>query len=550
MFIRGIDFARHNVIVGNEAEHPVPQSQLRTPQQGGELVARVLSAAGSEATLDIIGQRVVVQTHVALNIGDKLFVKVSEGANNALRLSILASEPENGNPLVADSELDTLLRELGLPVDEKTRNAARALLARDGTIDKPAMQTLLADMRKLPGATAKEAGAAALLGKANVPVNPATVAVVTNRLDPQAPPQLAARLAPLKGALEGLKRQLPVTSATQSVVSDLLDLLSGIPLDEKATPEKVEQGLKKWLQALDPKEARAARAELKAAPEASEQDAPLHKSLGTAEPALPAAGRTAVADALKNLGRLATPEMQSQVSEETPAKDPRLGTRDSGPATPSQEGPQAPKQGMERADRVPPSQHFVNRMGISTKVPEPGKADLASMLERLTQALGPEHKGLKELVREAAAEVRYTQLVNNASPATQAERNEFLVPLLVPQLSPDQPEGRIQVFHRQAKKGDPIDPDNVRLVFVLNTDHLGTVQADVAIKDGIIDLTVGVPDTEDRNFLSEHVAELEGAIAKLGWDTGRFGTRLAKGPPPKVRQEEGLQEVVRFDRRV
>src|SRR5690349_15405866 len=110
MFIWGIDFARHNVIVGNEAEHPVPQQQLRTPQQGGELVARVLSAWGSEATLDINGQRVVVQTHVALNIGDKLFVKVTEGANNALRLSILASEPENGNPLVADSELDTLLR--------------------------------------------------------------------------------------------------------------------------------------------------------------------------------------------------------------------------------------------------------------------------------------------------------------------------------------------------------------------------------------------------------------------------------------------------------
>ena len=127
---------------------------------------------------------------------------------------------------------------------------------------------------------------------------------------------------------------------------------------------------------------------------------------------------------------------------------------------------------------------------------------------------------------------------------------EFLIPLLVPQLSREHPEGRIQVFHKPARAGDPIDPDNVRLVFVLETTPLSTVQADVTIKDGVVDFTLGVPDDENREFLTGHLGELESAIASHGWETGRFGARLARALPPRVRQEEGLSEIVRFDRRV
>jgi hypothetical protein len=146
------------------------------------------------------------------------------------------------------------------------------------------------------------------------------------------------------------------------------------------------------------------------------------------------------------------------------------------------------------------------------------------------------------------AELRYAQLANG--PAPQGTGMEFLIPLLVPQLNAEHPEARLQVFHKPNQKGEPIDPNNVRLVFVLETEHLSTVQADVTIKDGVVDLHLGVPDAENQKFLAKHLDELEAAITKQGWETGRFNARLARGLPPRVRQEEGLTEIVRFDRRV
>jgi hypothetical protein len=208
----------------------------------------------------------------------------------------------------------------------------------------------------------------------------------------------------------------------------------------------------------------------------------------------------------------------------------------------------ASNQALERDGRVPPSQHFLARVGITTKVPPSAGSDLASTLERLGKALGPEHQRLTSAITETVAELRYAQLANSPAPA--ANGMEFMIPLLVPQLSAEHPEGRIQVFHKQAKEGEPIDPNNVRLVFVLETEHLHTVQADVTIKDGVVDLSLGVPDAENRAFLAKHLDELAASIGKQGFTTGRFATRVAKAAPPKVRQEEGLTDIVRFDRRV
>jgi hypothetical protein len=178
--------------------------------------------------------------------------------------------------------------------------------------------------------------------------------------------------------------------------------------------------------------------------------------------------------------------------------------------------------------------------------------DLASQLERLAKDLGGEGKPIGHLIREAVAELRYTQLANGPGPTAPDQPNQqaYMVPLLLPQLSPEHPEGRLQVYHRAARKGEPIDPRNVRFVFVLETEHLSTVQADMSIKDGVVDLTIGVPDAEDRGMLMDHIEELQDAIAGLGWETGRFAARQAKGLPPRLRQEEGLSDVVRFDRRV
>ncbi|HEY9722518.1 MAG TPA: hypothetical protein V6D47_10905, partial [Oscillatoriaceae cyanobacterium] len=70
MLIRGIDFARHNIVVGSDAESTTPTNTPNAATQPrGDVVARVVAASGAEAVLELGGQRVVVETHVALNAG-------------------------------------------------------------------------------------------------------------------------------------------------------------------------------------------------------------------------------------------------------------------------------------------------------------------------------------------------------------------------------------------------------------------------------------------------------------------------------------------------
>lgn len=498
MYIRGVDFSRANVIVGTDAEAPVPTSGGNPQLQARNVVeARVITAAGGEATLDIGGQRVVVETHVALNAGDKLFVKVQEQAGGKLRLSVLQSAPESGlGPALADDAVDELLRDLGVPQDPRTRQLARALLARDGALDKPQLQALVRDMRPFQQVGAREAAAAALLQKAGAPITPGTVAIAATRANPEAPPDVGAKLAALRPALEALARQGGRAGAgAAALATELSGLLGGLPLGDRADAPRVAAALRAWIDKLTP-----APAKVKAAQEAARSQA---------------AGETSAA-----------PDAPSEAAERA----------------------------MERVMGVRPSPHFPTRVGITHGASSgPAAPELASQLERLAKALGGEHAGLKQQIGEAVAELRYLQLSNTPAPLAAGASplaTEFLIPLLTPQLGGANPETPVHVRQKPRQPGEPVDPDNVQLDLLLETEHLATVQAALTVKEGVVSLALGVADPEDRAFIEAHLDDLKDAIAGLGYETGRFGARQARALPPRVRQAEGLEEVVRFDRRV
>ncbi len=501
MYIRGVDFSRANVIVGTDAEAPVPTTGGNAQLQARNVIeARVIAAAGGEATLDIGGQRVVVETHVTLNAGDKLFVRVQENTGGQIRLAVLQSAPESGlGAPLADDAVDDLLRELGVPQDARTRTVARALVARDGTLDKAQLQTLLRDLKPFQQVGAREAAAAALLQKAGAPVSAGTVAIAAARANPEAPPDVGAKLAALRPALEAIAR--PTGSPTragavgQAIASELTTLLAGLPLGDHADAPRVAAALRAWIDKLTPASAKAKAAQV------AEKD---------------------------------------QAVEETPTS----------PDPP----PEAGERAMERVRGVRPSPHFPARVGITHGASSGSSApDLASQLERLAKALGGEHAGLKRQIGEAVAEVRYLQLSNTQAPqgaGAPSLATEFLIPLLTPQLGGANPETPVQIHQKPRKPGEPVDPDNIQFEFVLETEHLATVQADLTVKDGVVSLALGVADPEDRVFIEARIDELRDAINGLGYETGRFGARQARALPPRVRQAEGLEEVVRFDRRI
>lgn len=577
MLIRGIDFARHNIVVGSDAESAVPANATTNNQPRGDVVARVVAASGAEAILDMGGQRVVVETHVALNAGDKLWVRVFDGPNGSLRLAVQSSGPEDGLlPLLPETSIDDMLRDLNLPTDPRTRAAAYALIARDGTLNQQDLSRLVGDLRRFPQVSQRQAGAAALLQKAQAPITEATVGAVLERAEPEAPPQLGQRLMALAPALPQLKRLVRGPAAT--LVDELSSLLKGLPLDERAKPGQVSNALRQWLAKLQPDQGAAPQASQASStpprPPAAGSPPSAAEPESLAQQFLPREGEAEVGVTRPQADLMPPPPdgTSPQMGEETlltapqaaggqaaveaealplPAGAPKPDTpqnaASSTPAAASAATPAPAKQAAARAP-VSASQHPMANTGI-TRVAQPSR-DLASLLTRVDQNLGAEHKELHKLLKEAIAEVRYTQLTNASPPQHTPEPQEFYVPLLLPQLSPDQPEGRLQVYYKPSRPNEPIDPSNTRLVLVVDTEHLGTVQTDVTIKDGTVDLNLGVPNGTDRNFLAEHLQELEKAIASLGWPTGRFGAHVAKKPPPKTHQQEGLSDIVRFDRRV
>ncbi|MEB3198126.1 MAG: flagellar hook-length control protein FliK [Candidatus Sericytochromatia bacterium] len=504
MFIRGIDFSRHSVVVGSQAEQPTPTTTNPNTLQNNQVVeARVIAAAGGEATLDIAGERVVAEAHTALNVGDKLFVRVEMLKDGMIRLAIQASAPQDGHtPKLPEAAIDTFLREAGLPVDDRSRLVARILIARDGSLDRASALRLLAALRPFEQAGPRETAAAALLQRAGVALTPPTIALLAAREMPEAPPRLGAILRDLLPAVAA--RAAAPRAPEAEAARALLVLLRGSA--PSAPVSEFRKNFEAWIKALVP------------------QVYPFRAGDGgKAEPARPEVRPAAAGAAATASDAVAEPSV-SEV-ERPPAAPVRVPASQSGAPVPT---------------------HTETRAGG----PAPRVPDLASLLEGLARALGPEHKGLKQRLNEAVAEVRYIQLMHTAAPTPSQPEQPLALPLWLPQLGGQQGESELQVHARAQENARPEPSDVSRLVFVLDTEHLGTVQADLALSDGVLNLSLGLADQADRLFVEQQLEEFKAAIARLGLSPGRVGTRLARSLPPGSPRVAGLGDVLQFDRKV
>lgn len=588
MQIRGIDFARHTVVVSSGDAEPGP-SALPGANQGraGELLARVVGLVGGEATLELNGQRIVVQTHVPLALGERLFLKAEEGADGQIRLSIQGRQAgadgaematKAGSVAAAPEEaLMALLDELGLPSDLKGQNLARALIARDGTLDTQAMRRLLVDLRGQAKVGPQEAGAAALLQKAEVAVNAQSMAMMMQRPQPDGGAQLGPALQKLQSQLQAYLRQGPSPGPAKALAQELTGTLKGLPLALPAQAERVAEGLRQWLGRLDPMprgaspvaQAKAvglmappaggatAAAQGQAAPQGAKGEAPsaaLGQALagegdGPAAAALPKATEALLAKAAAANPGLLLPLPEGAEEDPGPELLARLLAKVEGrPGQP--EGEEAAKAQAAQAKAAGGEDATAGRRPARESVPELGK-----QLESLAKALGEQAPApLRQALREAVAELRYTQLVNQVPvPPPQGMQMTpvaYLVPLVAPQLNPEQPIAQLQVHHKPKKPGDPIDPNNLRLLIALPTEHLDTVHIEVVVKDGVVDLNLGLDRHEDRAMVSQRLPELQAAVAQLGWPIGRFAAKTIQ-PQAPLRQELNLAgELHHVDRRV
>ncbi|MBU6428127.1 MAG: flagellar hook-length control protein FliK [Cyanobacteria bacterium REEB65] len=192
----------------SQASPPAAEPEAQGPAlvDGQIVTGKVLSSGPSGVEIEVAGRVLSVQADMPLAPGDQLAMKVASSNAGQVRLVMLGLQ---GSPesLLGDSNLATMLEQMGLPPDRPHRDAARLAFAEAGTVDPALVKAL---MRQ----PASRRPAAAFLLARQLPVTAETLEMAERfsrtanfgeqiqesfeqaSRDPDMPPQLASLVLP------------------------------------------------------------------------------------------------------------------------------------------------------------------------------------------------------------------------------------------------------------------------------------------------------------------------------------------------------------------
>jgi hypothetical protein len=92
-------------------------------------------------------------------------------------------------------------------------------------------------------------------------------------------------------------------------------------------------------------------------------------------------------------------------------------------------------------------------------------------------------------------------------------------------------EVEVALFEQSARGARPGDARHRRVVFVLETEHLGRVEVAAQLADSRVRIRVETQRTESTQFLARHADELKSALTGLGWSVDEivYGTLPVDG---------------------
>jgi 3',5'-cyclic AMP phosphodiesterase CpdA len=257
--INQIDFSRHQVILTPEQNdsnlNTLKSGTGGTTQQNKDtLIATVIALSGSEATLELNGLRVVVETHIPLNVGDKLSLKPQLAQDGIIRLSLQSVESNVlPNPIVSDLDLTLILESWGVKTTPRDLFIAKALVTRDGTLNENSFKALKNQLAALPALDQQLASAGAILEKLALPVRESLLPLGLYKTIPQTSNPANKPIALPAEHLQKLLTQTPLLSSpnTSPELARHLKTVLSLLQDLSAEPQ-VDKQLSNWVKHLTP----------------------------------------------------------------------------------------------------------------------------------------------------------------------------------------------------------------------------------------------------------------------------------------------------------
>lgn len=167
--------------------------------------------------------------------------------------------------------------------------------------------------------------------------------------------------------------------------------------------------------------------------------------------------------------------------------------------------------------------------------------DLLQMMRELRAALAGEAEGLEaafQLMEGLEENLHALQLINRATPDASLGFYYLQVPLRL-----DRGESaEVWIRYRLKEDGSRVvDPKDMRIEFLISTEHLGDLYCTMDILDRTVHVDLGSDSDEVRAFVERFVAVLSERIAESGWQPGRVGATLRPFPNRSLVERRDLE---------
>lgn len=520
------------------ADNPQLQSSLKENQR---LTVKVVAVSGDKVVLNIGGKAVFAKTNIPLQVGATLTVEVRQSQEFPITLSLLASQLPAAS-VNAEALLGDLLSMMGQRTTPLAKGLIKELLEAGVPLDENKLRDALSMISSIKDEPLAIKGATFVM-QHDLPINPS----------------ILKRVMAYLSARENMGNENPVSALVKAIHNFLFEMQTVMSdNDISVTSEKLKINLNNLLKQLNITTDSDSQVLM---PQLSQ----IIQEAGTSlEAKLLAVAKAEITffslmeDLIENSNLPQELQKKLRILEEEFASILKSG--DKLPDIRSIVTNNVAKQNipekilqtlMKQSDEL-----TILHRDLATLTNEfrPTLSSLTSQFHGVLQTQAPPlhassvsqlHNALQSALIHAEGE----QLVNLAL-SSHPDQPQIIVSLPIG-YPPGELPGELRIYSRPGKTENPINPKDVTIGFVLNTENMGKLSILLDIKDNNINGQLSVGREEIYKFIENHVYILRDKLKALAYDVGNLAVKI--GEPdllPIVVKNVDLKEITKIDIRV